>query len=408
MLIFLDQIINSPLQTDVIYFDISKAFDTVSHGILLKKLWSIGITSTLWSWFKDYLSNRYQRVTINNSYSDPLPVVSGVPQGSILGPLLFIVYINDMSSYINHSQYLKFADDTKCFLHINTLSDHIALQEDITAIFTWSLDSAMDFNFKKFIHLSFKSKLDTIYTISDTRIPRSDCHKDLGIILSVDLSWDKHYKIITSRAYKLLGLIRRTLSSCHSTTTMTRLYVSLVRSQLFYCTQVWRPHLMRDILNIERVQRRATKYILNDYTSSYKTRLILLNLLPLMYLFELHDILFAIKSLKSPTIQFNITNYINFNPANTRSGASNKLIPTHHLNNLSRHSYFHRLPSLWNAMPVIDLNMSFPQLKSKLKKYLWDHFLNYFDDNNNCTLHYQCPCSRCHLSRPPTSNFTHL
>ena len=155
----------------------------------------------------------------------------------------------------------------------------------------------MDFNFKKFIHLSFKSKLDTIYTISDTPIPRSDSHKDLGIILSVDLSWDKHYKTITSRAYKLLGLIRRTLSSCHSTTTMTRLYVSLVRSQLFYCIQVWRPHLMRDILNIERVQRRATKYILNDYTSSYKTCLILLNLLPLMYLFELHDILFAIKSI---------------------------------------------------------------------------------------------------------------
>ena len=97
--------------------------------------------------------------------------------------------------------------------------------------------------------------------------------------------------LATSRAYKLLGLIRRTLSSCHSTTTMTRLYVSLVRSQLFYCTQVWRPHLMRDILNIERVQCRATKYILNDYTSSYKTHLILLNLLPLMYLFELHDIL---------------------------------------------------------------------------------------------------------------------
>ena len=119
----------------------------------------------------------------------------------------------------------------------------------------------MDFNFKKFIHLSFKSKLDTIYTISDTRIPRSDSHKDLGIILSVDLSWDKHYKTITSRAYKLLGLIRRTLSSCHSTTTMTRLYVSLAHSQLFYCTQVWRPHLMRDILNIERVQCHATKYI---------------------------------------------------------------------------------------------------------------------------------------------------
>ena len=266
----------------------------------------------------------------------------------------------------------------------------------------------MDFNLKKFIHLSFKSKLDTTYTISDTCIPRSNSHKDLGITLSVDLSWDKHYKTITARAYKVLGLIRRTFSSCHPATTMTRLYVSLVRSQLFYCTQIWRPHLMKDILNIERVQRRATKYILNDYTSSYKTRLIQLNLLPLMYLFELHDILFAIKSLKTPTIQFKITNYINFNPANTRSGANNKLIPSHHLNNLARHSYFHRLPSLWNAMPVLDLNMSFALLKSKLKKHFWDHFMNHFDDNNNCTLHYQCPCSRCHISRPPTINLTHL
>ena len=172
MLIFLDQIINSPQQTDVIYLDISKAFDTVSHSILLNKLWSIGITGTLWTWFKDYLSNRYQRVTINNSYSDLLPVNSGVPQGSILGPLLFLVYINDMSSYIHHSQLLKFADDTKCFRHISTLSDHNALQEDITAVFTWSRDSDLDFNLKKFIHLSFKSKLDTTYTISDICIPR--------------------------------------------------------------------------------------------------------------------------------------------------------------------------------------------------------------------------------------------
>ena len=108
----------------------------------------------------------------------------------------------------------------------------------------------MDFNFKKFIYLSFKSKLDTIYTISDTFIPRSDSHKDLGISLSVDLSWNKH-KTITACAYKMLGLIHRTFSSCHSTTTMTRLYVSLVRSQLFYCTQIWHPHLMKVILNIE-------------------------------------------------------------------------------------------------------------------------------------------------------------
>ena len=226
--------------------------------------------------------------------------------------------------------------------------------------------------------------------------------------VSEDLRWDKHYKAITARAYKVLGLIRRTFHSCHLSSTMVRLYVSMVRSQLLYCTQIWRPHLMKDILNIERVQRRATKYILNDYTSCYKTRLIKLKLLPLMYLFELQDILFAIKSIKTPTIQFNITNYISFNSASTRSGVNNKLIPPHHLNNTSRHSYFHRLLSLWNAMPVFDLNMSFITLKLKLKKYLWEHFLNNFDDSDNCTLHYLCPCSGCHQSRPPTVDLNHL
>ena len=131
-MLILDQIINRPQQTDVIYFDISKAFDTVSHSILLNKLRSIKITGALWTWFKDYLSNHFQRISIaiNNHFSDPLPVVLGVPQGSILGPLLFLVYINEVS------------------LHISTLSDHSALQEDITALFTWFRDSDLDFNLK--------------------------------------------------------------------------------------------------------------------------------------------------------------------------------------------------------------------------------------------------------------------
>ena len=153
MLIFTNHIINSPLQTDVIYLDISKAFDTVSHCILLTKLWSVGITGTMWSWFKSYLSAHYQRVSINNFYSDLLPVGSGVLQGSILGPLLFLVFINDMSSYIHQSHLLKFADDTK-------------------------------FNLKKFVHLSFKHKFDATYNMSDKPIPQVDHHKDLGLLLS--------------------------------------------------------------------------------------------------------------------------------------------------------------------------------------------------------------------------------
>ena len=409
MLIFIDQILNSSSQTDVIYFDISKAFDTVSHSILLTKLWSFGITGVLWSWFKDYLSNRSQRVSINHYLSNPLPVLSGVPQGSILGPLLFLIYINDISSNIQHSQLLAFADDTKCFKHINNHSEQGDLQDDIDTISNWSNGSLLNFNLSKSAHISFKSKITTYYNISNTSISRANVHKDLGLLLSEDLSWTNHYSFIAARAYKVLGLIRRTLNSSHHPSTMVKLYVSLVRSQLLYCTQLWRPHLIKDIQIIERIQRRSTKHILNDYTSSYRTRLLKLKLLPLMYLFELQDILFAVKSFKSPTSQFSITNYIAFNSTNTRSGSYNKLAHNlHHLNNLSRHSYFHRLPRLWNAIPVIDLDQSFQVIKSKLKTHFWNNFVENFDDNNLCSLHYLCPCSSCHQSRPSTVNFNIL
>jgi len=408
MLIFLNFIINSASQTDVIYFDLRKAFDTVSHSILLRKLWFSGITGTLWTWFKNYLTDRHQQVSINNVYSNLLPVVSGVPQGSILGPLLFIMYINNITSFIHHCSLLKFADDAKCYMHITNECDPTALQEDINSLVTWSETTDMNFSVKKTIHLSFKCKVPTAYYMFDTVISHQDSHKDLGIIVSEDLSWNKHYSFIIARAYRILGLIRRTITSPHCPSIMVKLYISLVRSQLLYCTQIWRPHLLKDCLNIERVQRRATKYMLSDYSSNYKSRLLELKLLPLMYLFELQDILFAIKSIKSPTKQFTITDFISFNTANTRSGSSNKLIHQTHLNNISRHSYFHRLPNLWNALPIIDLDQSFQVIKSKLKKYLWNHFVVNFDDSNPCTLHYLCVCSSCHIKKPPVTNFSHL
>ena len=151
--------------------------------------------------------------------------------------------------------------------------------------------------------------------------------------MSSDLSWSHHIANITSKAYKILGLLRRTFSPSIDITTKKRLYISLVRSQLLYGSQIWRPLHLKDINPIESVQRRATKYILNDYISDYRSRLVKLNLLPLTMLLEFNDICFFIQSIKhiSPSNSFNIA-------LNTSHSASTTLDQEVSESSMSSHS----------------------------------------------------------------------
>ena len=144
------------------------------------------------------------------------------------------------------------------------------------------------------------------YTINGTPITRCEQHKDLGVVMTSNLQWDSHIALISSKAYKKLGLLHHSFSSAVHINAKRSLYLSLIRSQLVYCSQIWRPYLLTDIILLERVQRRATKFILNDYSSNYKSRLIALRLLPLMMVYELYDISFFIKCLKCPMASFNI------------------------------------------------------------------------------------------------------
>ena len=164
-------------------------------------------------------------------------------------------------------------------------------------MFDWSSRSYLCFNPTKCVHISFKANSVRSYHLKEQAIPKLNSHRDLGVILSDDLSWKNHYTYILSKAYKILGLIRRTFKSSHSLSIKTKLYMTLVRSILTYCSPVWRPYLLNDINSLERLQRRATKYILNNYTNDYKSRLLNINLLPLMYTYEIVDILFLIKSI---------------------------------------------------------------------------------------------------------------
>ena len=401
LLIFLNTIydsLNRKSSTDVIYLDLREAFDTISHPELLHKLWLSGITGNLWMWFRSYLSERQQLVSINNHKSDLLPVLSGVPQGSIFGSLLFIIYINDLPSTINHSLPLLFADDTKCLANVNSPISSFLLQKDLNSISSWAIQWNMSFNEAKCVHLHFSSDtssdLQYSYFLNNSLISPANSHKDLGVTLSSDLTWTKHYRHITSSAYRSLGLIRRSFKT-NSISAKRQLYLSLVRSHLSYCSPVWRPYLIKDIILLERVQERATKYILNDYTSSYKYHLKALHILPLMYYFELIDITFFVNSLKNPDSYFNINDYVTFSDSNTRSSSFNKLKHNESSSNSARHLFFNRLPHLWNSLAPVDLDSSTESIKSTINKHLWSHFDHHFSSSNPYTYHYKCPCSNC-------------
>ena len=389
---------------DVIYLDYRKAFDSVVHNELLCKLWQYGISGDLWDWIRAYLTNRIQCVRVDGQVSNLLPVVSGVPQGSLLGPLFYIIFINDMFDSIKTARPFTYADDTKLMMVINNSLNSDLLQEDLNEVSLWSASWDLSLNPDKCCHVHYhfsRISCDNEYFINMDPVSSTHQIKDLGIMFSSDLQWNLHYKNIISKAtYKMFYILRRTFT-CPSTIARKHLYLTLVRSQLVYCSPLWRPYLIKDIEHFERLQRRVTKFILNNYDLDYKSRLLQCQILPLMYFLELNDILFFIKSLKSPTLAFNIHDYVTFNISTTRSGSFNKLIHNFASTNHTRHFYFNRITRLWNSLPVIDLNLSTSTIKSKLYHYFWTHFVQQFDSDNIHTYHYLCPCSQCSL-RPKT------
>ena len=325
LLLFVNDLIvakENSYEVDTIYVDFKKAFDTVPHTTLLTKLRKYGITGNVFNFYQAYLSNRLQCVNINGVLSNFLPVLSGVPQGSLLGPLLFAVYVDDLPEIFQHTSPYMFADDTKCLKTIKAPVDYCLLQIDLDNLSDWSQSSDLPFNQNKFVHIHFWKTGTTSYDyyINGTKITTQESTKDLGIILSNNLDWSGHYRSITAKAYKILGLLRRCFK-IDAIDAKRKLYISLVRSHLLYCSPIWRPHKIKDILLLEHVQRRATKYILNDYTSSYKSRLTKLNLLPLMCIYELHDLIFYIKSYKYPSSYFNINDFIFCSSVSTRSSS---------------------------------------------------------------------------------------
>ena len=259
---------------DVLYLDFRKAFDTVPHQRLLSKLWQHGIDGDLLIWCTSFLSERTQRVKINTTLSRPSKVKSGIPQGSVLGPVFFIAYINDILQNMNYATGSIFADDTKIYAKVNSSGDGQRLQDDLqNGPGTWAVENLMGFNANKcrVVHYG-RDNPQCTYLINNVEIEPTKEQTDLGVLFVEDLSFTKHITNKTKKANGVLGIIHKTFTY-KSVPIMTTLFTGLVRPHLEYSVHAWSPYQKKDIITLERIQRRATKRIPELRDLPYEMRL---------------------------------------------------------------------------------------------------------------------------------------
>ena len=235
---------------DVAYLDFRKAFDLVSHEHLIYKLSKYGIKGKILNWIKDFLSNRKQRVVIRGTTSSWEDVTSGVPQGSVLGPILFLIFINDLPTELL-SKLSLFADDSKLFSRIITnkgvtnpgvIEGNRLLQEDLNKVVEWAGKWKMEFNVDKckVMHLGHNNPRGT-YSMGDRQLEATEGEKDLGVFIDNKLDFGKHIRAVVGKANSILGMIRVSFA-CMNKTMFLNLYPALVRPLLEYCVQVWSPY----------------------------------------------------------------------------------------------------------------------------------------------------------------------
>ena len=216
---------------------------------------------------------------LDGAESDPLPVISGVPQGSILGPLLFLTYIDKVTSLIRSSNIILYADDIALYLPIKEQSDYSQLQEDVTSLSSWVTANHLKLNVSKCCFMTFSRKRSPLYPDAPLHVgdncplSRVDDFKYLGVTLSFDFTWSKHITSICNKTRKLIGMYYRKFYKYSNQVTSLKLYKSIIRPHLEYASPVWSPHLVKDIKCIEDVQKLALSVCTKYWDSNYESLL---------------------------------------------------------------------------------------------------------------------------------------
>jgi hypothetical protein len=359
--------------TDVVFLDFAKAFDSVPHERLLYKLEQYGIAGSLLTWFKNFLVGRQQRVVVRGSCSSWSSIKSGVPQSTIFGPILFLIYINDLPDDIT-SVIRLFADDTEVYRVLKD-TDGNELQMDLDKMSNWANTWQLRFNSAKceVMRITHRQDFSTpVYYLSAKKLKVVNQFKDLGIIISNHLTWSDQVNSVVNKANRVLGIIKRTVGTSNMKVFML-LYKTLVRPILEYAVPMWSPYLVKDVKALESVQRRASRMALNQKRGEmpYDSRCEILKLDTLQKRREYSSLIECYKTVYG-------LNGISFDEVfefrhirKTRCNHKYTLYSKLSRVNCFQHSFFVRIINLWNGLsaPVAEADR-LSLFKSRLKEHM--------------------------------------
>ncbi|XP_073984063.1 uncharacterized protein [Rhodnius prolixus] len=343
-------------QVDAVYLDFAKAFDRVNHSKLIHKLSHCGIHGSLLDWFYSYLTARHQSVKYKSLMSEEFLVSSGVPQGSILGPFLFKIFINDISTCLNSVNFLLFADDLKIYTAINSADDFLLLQNSLHRLSVWCDENDMSLNISKCKVVSYhRSRTCTNfdYSLHASTLSRSNVVKDLGVTFCANLSFNLHMNSIVTKANKMLGFISRSTRNFKDVRTIIILYKVMVRPILEYCSALWSPYQKTYVNKLESLQRRFLRLLWYRETKvmtevPYDDVMEFTGLSTLQFRIQATDLNFIFKILNNNINCPELLSLLNFHvPTN---GTRQKQVC--HGTNYRKFSYFPRVADQVNHLPA--------------------------------------------------------
>ncbi|MEM7163782.1 MAG: reverse transcriptase family protein, partial [Bacteroidota bacterium] len=353
---------------DALYLDFAKAFDTVCHSKLIECLKSIGISGSVLLWIKDYLTGRYQFVELNGVKSTLLEIFSGVPQGSLLGPILFLIFIKNIRSSINFSEVSLFADDAKVYFKFHDSTETLFLQEDLTSVFEWSEKMQLSLAIQKcfVLHLGFNNP-KTTYSIHNMPLSSAETIRDLGIEVSSDLKFAAHITQITNKCIRLVHNVFRSFQY-KEREFLIKIFCTFIRPILEYGSEVWNPYHIGEIKQLERVQRLFSRKIIGLKELSYVQRLESLGLKSLEYRRLFKDLVMTYKIIYD-LVDLDYHNFFVFAADTGTRSNSKKLYIEHSRLDVRKHFFPNRIKIPWNALSEeIVTSASLAEFKSRLSK----------------------------------------